>query len=68
MLMGWIKAQLADPTSVLHALGIIIIAGEVLRHWVTKVPVDFGAIGAGTGCFAIGGTMDHFQEKGQPGI
>jgi hypothetical protein len=62
-IIDWVKAQLNDPTSALHLMGIIIISGEVYHHWVSGKPVDPGTIGAGVGCFAIGGTMDHFQGK-----
>jgi hypothetical protein len=62
----WITAQLADPTNLLHGLGAAILAGEVLRHWITGHPVDLGTIGAGTGCFTIGGVIDHFQDKASP--
>ena len=63
--MNWIKAQLADPTSAMHGLAFIIIAGEIGKHWVTKSPVDFGAISAGMGLFTCGGVMDHYQDKAQ---
>lgn len=62
-LVAFIKAQLTDPSSGLHLLGFVIIAGEVIQHWVTHKPVDPGTIGAGVGCFAIGGTIDRFQDK-----
>ena len=60
---AWIAAHLSDPTNLLHGLGAITIAGEVATHWITGKPVDLGTIGAGTGCFGIGGTMDYFQKK-----
>lgn len=62
-MVKFVKAQLADPTSVLHLMGILTISGEVVRHWATGKPVDPGTIAAGVGCFAIGGTIDHFQDK-----
>jgi len=53
--MNWIKAQLADPSSLYHAAGLVIILGEVvLWHWILHHPVDLGAITAG-GVFIGGG-------------
>jgi len=62
MWVTWIRVQLADPTSLLHALGLVTLAGEVGKHWVTGVPVDAGTIAAGIACFSVGGVIDHFRE------
>lgn len=59
----WAKNQLTDPTSVLHCIGIVTLAGEVANHWISGRPVDAGTIAAGMGSVSIGGVMDHFQAK-----
>lgn len=63
MVAAWVGAQLDDPTRAMHALGIITVGGEVLRHFLTGHPVDAATIGAGMGCFAVGGVIDHYQQK-----
>ena len=60
---AWLGAQLADPTNVLHGMGIGILGVEVVKHWLTGHPVDTGTIAAGVGCFTVGGVIDHFQAK-----
>jgi hypothetical protein len=61
--VNWIKAQLTDPTSAMHAMGFGIIGGEVGRHWLTGTPVDVGAVAAGFSCFGVGGAIDAWQSR-----
>lgn len=62
-LLAWLSAQLQDPTNTLHGMGVVIIATECVKHWITGHPVDGGTVAAGMGCFAVGGTVDYFQAK-----
>jgi hypothetical protein len=57
--VSWVKAQLADPSSLLHAIGILVIVGEVMRHWITGHAVDVGAVGAGTSLIFGGVVSDR---------
>jgi hypothetical protein len=61
--MNWIKAQLADPSSLLHAVGVLLIVGEVVRHWIDAKPVDIGAIGAGTSLVFGGVASDRLGQR-----
>jgi hypothetical protein len=60
---AWIATQLADPSSALHGVGMLVIVGEVVRHWITKLPVDLGAIGAGTSLVFGGVASDRLGTK-----
>lgn len=57
--VSWVKANLADPSSILHAVGICLIVGEVVRHWISGHPVDVGVVGAGTSLIFGGITSDR---------
>lgn len=60
---AWIAAQLADPSNILHGVGIGILVGEVVQHWFTHRPVDQGTIEAGFGCIIGGVASDRLGTK-----
>jgi hypothetical protein len=62
-MIAWAKANLADPSSLLHGVGICLIVGEVIRHWIAKLPVDLGAIGAGTSLVFGGVASDRLGTR-----
>ncbi len=63
MLLAWVKAQLTDPTSGLHAIGFATLVTECVKHWISGHPVDGGTIAAAMGCFVTGGVMDYSQAR-----
>lgn len=66
--MNWIKAQLADPSSLYHATGLLLIVGEVVIHWVLHRPVDLGAITAGATFIGGGVASDVRADRAPPRV
>lgn len=58
---AWINKQLHDPTAVLHGLGVVMIAGETVRHWVTGAPMEASVISTAFGCIAGGIVQDRIN-------
>ncbi len=63
-MISWFKAQLSDPSSLLHAAGILLVVGEVaVWHWLLGHAVDFGAVTAGTSLIFGGVASDRLGQK-----
>lgn len=58
-LRDWVAEQLADPTKLLHGVGVVGIAVEFVKHWVWKTPVDMNVIYTSFGCIGSAIVQDR---------
>lgn len=56
---AWIAAQLKDPTAILHGVGVGMIVGETLLHWILGRPMESAVIETAFGCIAGGIVQDR---------